>query len=108
MHHLLLRKPVYYYLYLTMTLSELDRQILDLCATPHSSREVATELGANLKTVQWALGKLRTAGMVVSKRHPLALAPYTVIKYETIPGAKPPEPKKEYKPLGICVLGVWL
>lgn len=93
------------------TINELDHEILRVCATPKSTREISEELGANMKTVQWKVGRLKNLGLLEGKRNQKKDSDFHSFRYKRVEGAELPaqtQTSKEYKPLGICVMGVWL
>ena len=91
-------------------MTQLDHDILRVCDTPKTSREVADELGANYRTVQFKIGQLKALGLLEKSRRQTKDEKDHNYKYLRIESAIPAELniRKEYKPLGICVFGVWL
>lgn len=91
-------------------MTQLDHDILRVCDTPKTSREVAEELSASYKTVQWKIGQLRFLGLLEKSRKQTKDEKDHNYKYIRVEDAIPDNVKltKEYKPLGICVMGVWL
>lgn len=90
-----------------MRMSELDKKILEVC-DDMTSKEIAEAINANYKTVQWRIKELKLNEYITSyKKRSNAVNGYTYYYRRT---DKPIETieKKEYKPLGMCILGVWL
>ena len=90
-----------------MRISDLDRKILDHC-NDKTSREIAEAANANYKTVQWRIKELKANEYIVShRRKSNAVNGYTFYYKRTDKPLEDYKPK-EYQPLGMCVLGVWL
>jgi len=90
-------------------MTELDHKILKVCETPKASRQIADELCASYKTVQWKLGRLKMLGLVKSIRSQKKNDEFHGYRYIRVENATMPEQaKKPYQPLGMCILGVWL
>lgn len=91
-------------------MTQLDHDILRVCDTPKTSREVADELGANYRTVQWKVGQLKTLGLLEKSRRQTKDEKDHNYRYLRIEDAIPDNVnlKKEYQPLGMCIMGVWM
>ena len=91
-----------------MRLSNDDKRLLDFCKTPKTSREISEALDIQIKTVQWMIGKLKRCGLLEGNR--IMEDGFSGFKYHRIEGVEIQETvkPKDYKPLGICVLGVWI
>ena len=91
-----------------MRLSSDDKRLLELCKTPKTSREISESLDIQIKTVQWMIGKLKRCGLLEGNR--IMEDGFRGFKYHSIdnPDFVETISQKEYKPLGICVLGVWI
>jgi hypothetical protein len=88
------------------TITNLDREILSVCTIPRHPKDIARDVGSTLKTVQWKLFNLRKLGALEQIR-----VNSRVYMYVRVEGASLPDrvdTKKEYKPLGMCIMGVWL
>ena len=92
------------------TMTDLDYSILRFCDTPKSSREIAEEFNANHRTVQFKVGQLKALGLLAKSKKQPEDDQHHKYRYVRTSVAIPTElnVKKEYKPLGICVMGVWL
>lgn len=88
------------------TVTALDREIVAVCTIPRTVKDIARDVGSTRPTVQWKLKHLRKMGVIEQIRKDSRT--YVYVRVE---GAELPERadyKKEYKPLGMCVFGVWL
>lgn len=91
-----------------MKLSGEDKKLLEFCDSPKTSREISEELGIPIKTVQWMIGRLKKCGLLKGER--VRREGVNSFVYQRIEGVEMPETvkPKEYKPLGVCILGVWI
>ena len=91
-----------------MRLSNEDKKLLEFCESPRTSREISEELDIHINTVQWMIGRLKKCGLLKGER--VRKDGVNGFVYQRIEGVEIQETikPKEYKPLGICVFGVWI
>lgn len=90
-------------------MNEKMQQILKLCLDrPRTARELVVETGELRTTTSTRLHSLEKIGALKKTRPEKS----KVFVYQTAPGWKNPAKQYEwpqaYKPLGICVWGVWM
>lgn len=90
-----------------MKISELDIEILENC-NDRTSRQIAEAVDANHKTVQWRIKELKVNGYLESYKRKGNSVNGILVCYRRTEKPLEANKPKEYKPLGMCVFGVWL
>jgi predicted transcriptional regulator len=85
-------------------MTENDQKVYDICTTPFTSRQIAAALGITYRSAQCATYRLTKNGYLVKKHtHLGGLGPtYTYTQAERFGIVK------NYTPVNLCVMGVWL
>lgn len=89
-----------------LKLKDIDREIIKFCDKPRRSREIVKQFQDKDKFVQPRISRLKVNGYldIIEMEEGTPGHNWLYIKGHVEEAPKP----KKYKPVGICVFGVWL
>ena len=90
----------------TLRITELDQEIIKFCDTPKKPGEIYAKFREVDKFIQPRVSRLKRAGYldVIDLEPNSVRCNWLYVKGKVEVAPKP----KKYKPLGICVFGVWM